>query len=123
MNLGLGLRLRSVLSSAGGEAGFGLPNSIIVSGAGAANGTYTKTSSAGVYTDAPIPATFNYLIGVGFFYITSPGNTNRNGDYDGNDWVLASGSDGVNIYSENASTDANNVPVSGWSPAITITAA
>jgi hypothetical protein len=123
MNLGLGLRLRSVLSSAGGGAGFGLPNSIIVSGSGGADGLYTKTTLSGVYTPEPNSGTYNYLLGAGFQYITSPGNTNRNGDYAGNDWVLAVGNDSASIYSENASTDANNVPISGWSPAITITAA
>jgi hypothetical protein len=122
MNLGLGLRLRSVLSS-GGAAPLGLPAQIIVSGAGVADGTYTKTSSAGVFTDTPAPGTFNYLLGAGIFYITSPGNTNFNGDYLGNDWVLASGSDPAAIFSENASTDANNIPTTGWSPSITITAA
>jgi len=122
MNLGLGLRLRSVLSSAGGGAGFGLPNSIIVSGAGSADGLYTKTTLSGVYTPAPIGGTYNYLLGAGFIYITSPGNTSRNGDYDGNDWVLAVGNDSASIISENASTDATIIPRSGWSPSITITA-
>ena len=107
----------------GATPGFGLPAQIIVSGAGAANGTYTKTSSAGVNTPAPISGTFNYLLAAGIFYITSPGNTSRNGDYDGNDWVLAIGNDSAFIYSENASTDVNNVPTTGWSPSITITAA
>jgi len=112
-----------LVASAGGAAPLGLPAQIIVSGAGVADGTYTKTSSAGVFTDTPAPGTFNYLLGAGIFYITSPGNTNFNGDYLGNDWVLASGNDPVTIYSENTSTDANNVPASGWSPSITITAA
>jgi hypothetical protein len=100
---------------------FGLPAQIIVTGSSGADGTYTKTNLAGLYTPAPNSGTYNYLLGVGVFYITSPGNSNNNGDYTGNDWVLASGSDGVTIYSENTSTDANNVPINGWSPSITIT--
>ena len=106
----------------GGGAGFGLPAQIIVSGSAGADGLYTKTTLAGVNTPAPNSGTYNYLLGAGIFYITSPGNTNRNGDYDGNDWVLAIGNDSAAIISENASTDANNVPTSGWSPSITITA-
>jgi hypothetical protein len=101
---------------------FGLPAQIIVSGAGIANGTYTKTTSSGIYTPESIGGTYNYLLGAGIFYITSPGNTNFNGDYAGNDWVLATGNDTATIYSENTSTDANNVPTTGWSPSITITA-
>ena len=118
-----GNRTAVVLSSAGGGGGgIGLPAQIIVTGSGGADGTYTKTTLAGFYTPAPNSGTYNYLLGVGVFYITSPGNSNFNGDYTGNDWVLASGSDGVTIYSENTSTDANNVPTTGWSPSITITA-
>jgi hypothetical protein len=111
-----------VVASSTPAPNFGLPAQIIVTGAGAANGTYTKTSSAGVYTPEPNSGTFNYLLGAGFFYITSPGNTNYNGDYADNDWVLANGNDSAAIYSENTSTDANNVPTTSWSPSITITA-
>jgi len=99
-----------------------LPAQIIVSGSAGADGLYTKTTLAGINTPAPIGGTFNYLLGVGVFYITSPGNSNYNGDYAGNDWVLASGNDAATIYSENASTDATIIPRSGWSPSITITA-
>jgi hypothetical protein len=123
LSLGLGVQSVRKIKSGGGTPPFGLPAQIIVSGAGVANGTYTKTSSAGLYTPEPNSGTFNYLLAVGFFYITSPGNTNNNGDYAGNDWVLASSSDSAAIYSENTSTDANNVPTTGWSPSITITAA
>ena len=123
LSLGLGVQSLRKIKAGGAAPGFGLPSQIIVSGAGVANGTYTKTTSAGVYTDTPIPGTFNYLLAAGFFYITSPGNTNRNGDYPGNDWVLATGNDSAIIYSENTSTDANNVPTTGWSPSITIAAA
>ena len=124
LSLGLGVQsVRKIKAGSAPAPGFGLPSQIIVSGAGLANGTYTKTSSGGIYTDAPIPGTFNYLLTAGAFYITSPGNTNFNGDYLGNDWVLATLNDPATIYSENTSTDANNVPTSGWSPSITITAA
>jgi hypothetical protein len=112
-----------VVASGTPAPNFGLPAQIIVTGAGVANGTYTKTTSEGFYTPAPNSGTYNYLLGAGIFYITSPSNSNNNGDYAGNDWVLATGSDGVSIYSENTSTDANNVPTTGWSPSITITAA
>ena len=119
-----GSKTAIVISSAGGGGGgLGLPAQIIVTGSGGADGTYTKTTLAGVYTPEPNSGTYNYLLGDGFQYITSPGNTNYNGDYAGNDWVLASGNDAANIYSENTSTDANNVPTTGWSPSITITAA
>jgi hypothetical protein len=123
LSLGLGVQNSSRIKSSGGTPPFGLPAQIIVSGAGIANGTYTKTTSAGVYTPASIGGTYNYLLAAGIFYITSPGNTNFNGDYAGNDWVLATGNDSATIYSENTSTDANNVPTTGWSPSITITAA
>ena len=123
LSLNIGLNNGRKLPFGGGSSpGFGLPAQIIVSGAGSADGLYTKTTLSGVYTFAPNSGTYNYLLGAGFQYITSPGNTNRNGDYDGNDWVLASGNDTAAIISENASTDGNNVPISGWSPSITITA-
>jgi hypothetical protein len=96
---------------------------IIVTGAGGLNGIYTRTVFGGVYTPEPNSGTYNYLLGAGSQYITSPSNSNYNGDYAGNNWVLASGNDPAFICSENASTDANNVPTSGWSPSITITAA
>jgi len=123
LSLGLGVQNSRRIKISGGTPPFGLPAQIIVSGAGIANGTYTKTTSAGVYTDTPIFGTYNYLLAAGIFYITSPGNTNFNGDYAGNDWVLATGNDSATIYSENTSTDANNVPTTGCSPSITITAA
>jgi len=123
LSLGLGVQNIRKVGGGGGTPSFGLPAQIIVSGAGIANGTYTKTTLAGVNTPEPNSGTYNYLLAAGIFYITSPGNTNYNGDYSGNDWVLASGSDSATIYSENTSTDANNVPTTGWSPSITITAA
>jgi hypothetical protein len=102
---------------------FGLPFQIVVSGSDGADGIYTRTTSAGVYTPEPTGGTYNYLLGNGIFYITSPSNSNYNGDYSGSDWVLANGNDSATIFSENTSTDANNVPTSGWSPSITITSA
>ena len=123
LSLGLGVQNLRRIKNSGGTPPFGLPAQIIVSGAGVANGTYTKTTSAGIYTPESIGGTYNYLLATGIFYITSPGNTNFNGDYAGNDWVLATGNDSATIYSENTSTDATNVPTTGWSTSITITAA
>jgi hypothetical protein len=124
LSFNIGLNSGRKLPFGGGSSpGFGLPAQIIVSGAGIANGTYTKTTLAGLNTPAPNSGTYNYLLGVGIFYITSPSNSNYNGDYAGNDWVLASGNDSAVIFSENTSTDANNVPTTDWSPSITITAA
>jgi len=120
LSLGLGVQNSRRIKS--GAPPLGLPAQIIITGAGVANGTYTKTTLAGVYTPEPIGGTYNYLLAAGIFYITSPGNTNFNGDYSGNDWVLATGNDSATIYSENTSTDVNNVPRTGWSPSITITA-
>jgi hypothetical protein len=120
LSLGLGLLNSRKIKPA---IGLGLPAQIIVSGAGIANGTYTKTTSAGVYTGTPTPGTYNYLLAAGIFYITSPGNKNLNADYSGNDWVLATGNNVASILSENTSTDSNNVPTTGWSPSITITSA
>ena len=113
----------SVVASSGGAAPLGLPAQIIVSGASGGNGVYTKTDQAQIYMPAPIPGTFNYIdIGFGY-YITSPGNTNNNADYDGSTWVFAEGNDVATVVSQNTSTDANNLPTTGWSPSITITAA
>jgi len=120
LSLGLGVQSVSRIKAGTAPAPIGLPAQIIVSGAGIANGTYTKTTLAGVYTPASIGGTYNYLLAAGIFYITSPGNTNFNGDYAGNDWVLATGSDSATIYSENTSTDANNVPTTGWAPSIIV---
>ena len=97
-------------------------NQISISGAAQFNGVYNRTNSSGVYIPEPIPGTYNYISANGANYLTSPGNTNYNNDYAGNDWVLATGSDGVTIYSENTSTDAAIIPANGWSPSITITA-
>ena len=97
-------------------------NQISISGAGEFNGVYNRTNSSGMYIPEPISGTYNYISANGVFYLTSPGNTNYNNDYAGNDWVLATGSDGVTIYSENTSTDATIIPANGWSPSITITA-
>jgi len=120
LSLGLGVQSVSRIKAGTAPAPIGLPAQIIVSGAGIANGTYTKTNLAGVYTPASIGGTYNYLLAAGIFYITSPGNTNLNGDYAGNDWVLATGNDSAVIYSENTSTDANNVPTTGWAPSIIV---
>jgi len=97
-------------------------NQISISGAGEFNGVYNRTNSSGTYIPEPISGTYNYISANGVYYLTSPGNTNYNNDYAGNDWVLATGSDGVTIYSENTSTDAAIIPANGWSPSITITA-
>jgi hypothetical protein len=106
------------------RAGFGLPAQIIVAGVGnGADGTYTKTTSAGVYTPAPINGTYNYFLGDGIFYITSYGNTNYNEDISRDFWNLAIGNDTATVFAYNTSTDVNNVPTVGWIPSATITSA
>jgi hypothetical protein len=101
----------------------GLPRQILVAGVGnSADGIYTITASAGVYTPAPINGTYNYLLGAGTFYITSFGNTNYNGDISPDYWNLAIGNDAANVFAYNTSTDVNNVPTIGWIPSVTITA-
>ena len=95
--------------------------SIIINGADSADGTYTRSTASSTYTPEPVAGTYNYYNGV--FYLTSPGNTNYNGDYPDNQWTLGIGSDGATIYSFNPSTDATIIPTSGWDYAITITAA
>jgi hypothetical protein len=102
----------------------GLPRQILVAGVGnSADGIYTITASAGVYTPAPINGTYNYLLGDGIFYITSFGNTNYNGDINPDYWNLAIGNDTATVFAYNTSTDVNNVPTIGWIPSATITAA
>jgi len=117
----------SIVTSSGGVAPSGLPVAstaqITISGAAEFNGIYIRTVLAGLYTPEPISGTYNYISASGIYYLTSPGNTNYNGDYAGNDWVLATGNNVASILSENTSTDSNNVPTTGWSPSITITSA
>jgi len=95
--------------------------SIIINGADSADGTYTRSTASSTYTPAPVAGTYNYYKGL--FYLTSPGNTNFNGDYPDNQWTLGIYNDPGTIYSFNSSTNPAIIPTSGWSPAITITAA
>jgi hypothetical protein len=127
LSLNVGLNNGRKLPFSSGAAPSGIPVAstaqITISGAGEFNGIYIRTVLAGIYTPEPISGTYNYISASGFYYLTSPGNTTYNGDYAGNDWVLATGNDPAAIYSENTSTNATIIPTSGWSPSITITAA
>ena len=98
--------------------------SIIINGTdsgGLADGTYTRSTASSTYTPAPVAGTYNYY--KGNYYLTSPGNTNYNGDFPGNQWTLGLNSDGANVYSFNPSTNPAIIPTTDWSPSITITAA
>ena len=104
----------------GGGGGFGLPASIIISGAVgssiAANGTYGQTNEAVGYLAASENGSFNYYnYTVPEPYITSPGNTNSNQDYFGySGWVIAYGADSAVYFMINPSTDKFNFPTTGW---------
>jgi len=96
--------------------------SIIINGTGSnADGTYTRSTASSPSTPEPGAGTYNYY--KGSFYLTSPGNTNYNGDYPDNQWTLGYSNDPVVLFSFNPSTDPTIIPTTGWSPIITITAA
>jgi hypothetical protein len=113
MNLGLGLRLRSVLSSGGGAPPpSGIPvatvNLVIDFGSGdPRNGVFAK--SANVWVNSSYS---NY------YYMIPP-------DSFGNPtWSFYDGDQSNPDNPTNPSTDANFIPTSGWiNPSITITAA
>ena len=95
---------------------------IIINGTGGnADGTYTRSTASSASTPEPVAGTYNYY--KGNFYLTSPSNTNYNGDYPDNQWTLGVSSDPASIISFNPSTDPTIIPTSGWNYAITITAA
>jgi hypothetical protein len=101
-------------------SGFGLPNTITISGAvggsNSANGTYSKTNIAIGYLAESTNGSFNYYNDTPpNVYITSPLNQNSNQDYYGYEgWVIAFGADGAYYFMTNPSTDKFNFPTTGW---------
>jgi len=103
----------------GGGGGFGLPASIIISGAvggsASTNGTYSKTDQAIGFLAGSTNDSFNYYNNTAPDpYITSPDNTNSNGDYNVTKWVIAYSADGAVYFMTNPSTDKFNFPTTGW---------
>jgi hypothetical protein len=100
-------------------AGFGLPALITIAGAiggsTSANGTYSKTNQALGYLAESTNGSFNYYnYTAPEPYITSPDNTNSNGDYNYAGWVIAFSADGAYFFMANPSTDKFNFPTTGW---------
>jgi hypothetical protein len=100
-------------------SGFGLPASITISGAvgdsASVNGAYSKTDQGMGYLAESTNGSFNYYKNTGVeWYITSPDNTNSNGDYSYLGWVIALGADGAYFSMANPSTDKFNFPTTGW---------
>ena len=152
MNLGLGLRLRSVLSSGGGAAPSGIPvastASVVIGNAGAGNnGTYTKyvPQQLILLNNGAVPLYVNiagacYLLGGpddGRILFSPDAQTwddlagsAQLGTPFGN-WKLGyvyyeGGDTSAWLFTEiasNASTNTAYIPDSSWSPSITITAA
>jgi len=120
LSLNVGLNNgRKLPFGSGGGAGFGLPNSIIISGAVggsiSVNGTYSKTNQAIGYLAESINGSYNYYNYIAPEpYITSPGNRNSNGDYNYAGWVIAYGADSALYFLLNTSTDKFNFPTTGW---------
>jgi len=119
LSLGLGVSSSSKLPSAAAPSGFGLPSSITIAGAVggsiSVNGTYSKTNQAIGYLAASTNGSFNYYnFTAPNPYITSPLNTNSNGDYNYEGWVIALGSDNAYYFMTNPSTDKFNFPTTGW---------
>jgi len=117
--LGVGLNLSVPRVGGGGGAGFGLPNSITISGAVGGsvnvNGTYSKTNQGIGYLAESTNGSYNYYnYTAPNVYITSSANTNSNGDYNYAGWVIAFGADGALYYMTNPSTDKFNFPTTGW---------
>lgn len=96
----------------------GLPDAITIAGAignmnSFINRTYVKTIRRTSNLAEQTNGSFNYLDPDGFSFITSPNNTNIDGDYNVNRWVLASGGSPY-VLMTNPSTDKYNFPTSGW---------
>jgi len=145
LSLGLGVQaIRKV--SGGGAAPSGIPvastANVVISGLGGANGTYARIGTGANpvsdwiltgYAYRTPNENFGFTNGKILFApnstISDASPTNQLGTpysswtlvymyYDGeyDNWITES-------ISTNASTDATNIPTTGWSPAITITAA
>jgi len=108
----------TVTPSAAAPSEFGLPSSITIAGAVggsiSVNGTYSKTNQAIGYLAASTNGSFNYYNASTGVYVTSPDNTNSNGDYNYEGWVIASSADGAYYFMTNPSTDKFNFPTTGW---------
>ena len=108
----------TVTPSAAAPSEFGLPSSITIAGAVggsiSVNGTYSKTNQAIGYLAASTNGSFNYYNASTGVYVTSPDNTNSNGDYNYDGWVIASSADGAYYFMTNPSTDKFNFPTTGW---------
>jgi len=141
--LSLGLGVQNIRKVGGGAAPSGIPvastASVIILGAGIYIGTYTKKIPEQGF---PISNGHNSYIKTGICYslgnylllspnaqiwddevgaiLDSPFGAwkliDPSFDLDSDSWVYS-------VYASNASTDANYIPTSGWSPSITITAA
>jgi hypothetical protein len=99
--------------------GFGLPANITIAGAVgdsvSVNGTYRKTNQSLGYLAESTNGSFNYHRATyPEWYITSPENTNSNGDYNYGGWVIALSADGAYFSMTNPSTDKSNFPTTGW---------
>jgi hypothetical protein len=98
---------------------FGLPAYITIAGAvggsAAVNKTYSKTNQLLGYLAESTNGSFNYYSALyPEIYITSPNNTNSNGDYNYLGWVIAASADGAYFFMANPSTDKFNFPTTGW---------
>jgi hypothetical protein len=152
MNLGLGLRLRSVLSS-GGAAPSGIPvastASVVISGNATFNGTAVKkVYPQQCFGDVVFGAKLYVYSGAVYAYDASenagkiliPPQTLLTDDFmsgtpdqlgtPSSTWRLVDvsynsefGNYEISNITNNSSTDANYIPTSDWSPSITITAA
>jgi len=100
-------------------AGFGLPALITIAGAvggsTSANGTFSKTNQWLGYLAESTNGSYNYYNETyPNVYITSPDNTNSNGDYNYGGWVIAFSADNAYYLMINTSTDKFNLPTIGW---------
>ena len=140
LSLNIGLNNGRKLPFGGGAAPSGIPvastSQIIVTNAGSFNGTYIKRVAGDNLT---IP--YGLLLGTGNSYSVSEGGTDvfvligpqmTVGGYGAGSWIFAYGyndDDSGNIVFgaiepiTNASTNITTIPTTGWSSAITITAA
>lgn len=101
------------------SAQFGLPSYITIAGAvggsTSANGTFRKTNQWLGYLAASTNGSYNYYNDAyPNVYITSPDNTNSNGDYNYTGWVIAFSADNAYYLMINPSTDKFNFPTTGW---------
>jgi hypothetical protein len=140
LSLNVGLNNGRKLPFAGGAAPSGIPvastSQIIVTNAGSFNGTYTRRSAG-----ANLTLSYGLLAGTGNSYSVSIdqqdvfvliGPQMTVGGYGTGSWIFAYGYDDIDyggiVFGSidpitNASTNITTIPTTGWSSAITITAA